>query len=201
MPFFDPFREIEISGTRLPHWQQDSVPVFVTWRLADSVPAAKLDEWNYERECWLKAHGDTDSAQVREEYRRRFMRSMHDWLDRGHGQCLLRVPESRKVLVEALHFFDQERYELQAYVVMPNHVHVLFRPATGQRIGDIVRSWKRHSSRETNRRLGRTGTPLWQFDYFDRLVRDSDHERRVIRYIEGNPVGLAEEEFDLWVKA
>jgi REP element-mobilizing transposase RayT len=91
-------------------------------------------------------------------------------------------------------FEGQEKrlYELGSWVVMPNHVHVLLCPIVD--IPRVVSGIKVASAKAANRLLGRTG-PFWSRDYFDRWVRDSIEEQRVIRYIENNPVtaGLCSE--------
>ena len=74
---------------------------------------------------------------------------------------------------------------------MPNHVHALIEVWLVP-LGKILQSWKSHTSKEANRILGRKGT-FWAEDYFDRYIRDEEHLRRAVRYIENNPVraGLA----------
>ena len=67
--------------------------------------------------------------------------------------------------------FDGERYALHAWVVMPNHVHVLCGPAEGWSLPDLVQAWKSYTAKRANTALGRHGT-LWQDDFFDRYVRD-----------------------------
>src|SRR5699024_3665113 len=100
---------------------------------------------------------------------------------------------------EALLFGDGERYRLLAWVIMPNHVHVLIEQKEGWPLAKIVQSWKRHTSREIHR-LGSPSctrhvpSPLWQRDYWDRYIRTEQHLLATIRYIESNPVvaGLAD---------
>ncbi|WP_373868006.1 transposase [Reyranella soli] len=72
---------------------------------------------------------------------------------------------------------------------MPNHVHVVVEPGDGNRLGDIVHSWKSYSANRANTILGRTG-PFWHKDFFDRFVRDEGHLARTIDYVENNPVKL-----------
>jgi REP element-mobilizing transposase RayT len=81
-----------------------------------------------------------------------------------------------------------------AWLVVPNHVHLVLRPAPECVPGAAVRNIKGRSARAANLVLGVTGKPFWAKDYFDRRIRDSDHEARVTRYIEKNPVkaGLCE---------
>ncbi len=91
-------------------------------------------------------------------------------------------------LVEgALLFFDGQRYRLHAWVVMPNHVHVLFTPLDAWTLSSIVGSWKSFTAKEAGRLLKRRGR-FWQEDYFDRFMRNGRHFARAKDYIESNPV-------------
>lgn len=120
-------------------------------------------------------------------------RLLEAFLDTGCGECHLRDPRVATLVEGALLFFDGARYALHAWVVMPNHVHVLFTPANGWSLSDVVGSWKSFTSKEANKFLGRAGR-FWQPDYFDRYVRNEQHFLRVVEYIEFNPVkaGLCE---------
>ena len=71
---------------------------------------------------------------------------------------------------------------------MPNHVHATLRPLGDQDLASTVRGIKGSSARDANRLLNRSGSPFWARDYFDRRIRDREHEGRVTRYIENNPV-------------
>ncbi len=88
---------------------------------------------------------------------------------------------------ENLLYFDGDRYRLHAWVVMPNHVHVLITPSPRASMARIVHGWKTYTARRANQALGRAGR-FWQPDYFDRYVRDARHFLAVVRYIEANPV-------------
>ncbi|MCB1230607.1 MAG: transposase [Verrucomicrobiae bacterium] len=187
LTFFNPWGEIDRRLNRLPHWEQPGAVYFVTWRLADSLPREVLDRFFEDREGWLRNHPEPRSEEVEAAYDRLFAGTIDEWLDAGHGECLLRVPENAGLVVESLQFFEGERSVMFSFVVMPNHVHVLFALNPSCTLGSLVQSWKRHSAREINRRLGRTGS-LWQKDYFDRLVRDRDHFVRCVRYLRRNAV-------------
>jgi REP element-mobilizing transposase RayT len=78
-------------------------------------------------------------------------------------------------------------YRLQAWTIMPNHVHVLISSMTGFPVGTVVSSWKRFSARQANARLGRTGA-FWQDDYWDRFIRNDEHFAATVSYIDANPV-------------
>ncbi len=90
--------------------------------------------------------------------------------------------------------FSEKRlnlYELRAWVVMPNHVHILICPRVELR--QITRTVKTFTARETNSILQRTGQPFWQDESYDHWVRSRDEMEATVRYIESNPVaaGLA----------
>jgi REP element-mobilizing transposase RayT len=77
------------------------------------------------------------------------------------------------------------RYELRAWCIMPNHVHVLFKVGATS-MSEIVGAWKKHTGRLANKLLSKQGA-FWAEDYFDTYMRDEDHERKTIHYIENNP--------------
>ena len=96
-------------------------------------------------------------------------------------------------------FFDGQHYEMLSYVVMPNHVHGLFVLHPDWFLEKVLFTWKRRTAGVINETLGVEGQ-FWQHDYFDRLIRDGDHLRNVIRYIRRNPrkAHLKDGEFTLW---
>ena len=108
------------------------------------------------------------------------------------GTCLLGIGAFAKTLVEALHYFNRQKYLLRAWVVMPNHVHILIHREAD--LGEIVTSWKTSVSRFASTREAELlfgaplPNPLWQREYFDRLIRDEEHFIKVKNYIHQNPV-------------
>jgi len=93
-----------------------------------------------------------------------------------------------QVVADALIYGQEELrlYELLAWVVMPNHVHILIQSAVP--LARITRCIKGFSAKRANEILGRTGQPFWQFESYDHWVRDRYELEKVIGYIEGNPV-------------
>jgi type I restriction enzyme R subunit len=195
-PFVNPFAEIQVTSNSLPHWQQGEAWIFVTWRLADSLPTDKLRAWQEEKDAWRAKHPEPWDLATAREYHERFTQRIEDWLDAGHGACILRNPAVRRIVTDALAFFDGKRYELGDWVVMPNHVHVLFRPFGEHRLPDILHSWKSFSAKAINKVLGHTGS-VWQEDDWDRLIRNERHLDAVNRYISENPTkaGLSQREW------
>ncbi|MEN3941105.1 transposase [Prosthecobacter sp. SYSU 5D2] len=137
-----------------------------------------------------------------QEFQQIQMRKLEMILDEGQGECLFAVPENRQVLADNLHYFERVRSELLAYVIMPNHAHILCRPLANYSLESLSRAWKRHSSDQLNRRLGRSGS-LWQAESFDRIIRDADHYGRAVKYIAKNPskARLKSQEATLWFNA
>ena len=201
MKFLNPYAEIKMHENHLPHWQQGDALEFVTWRLVDSIPQAKLSEWMELRDTWMKHHPKPWDETAEQEYHKRFSRKLDEWLDEGYGACVLKDPENAAIVANALRHFDGDRYELDSFVVMPNHVHVLFRPAPDRPLEKVVQSWKGFIAREINRRLGAKGT-LWQEDYWDRLIRNERHLFKCREYIRKNPekAKLRENEYALFEK-
>jgi carbamoylphosphate synthase large subunit/REP element-mobilizing transposase RayT len=193
-------RHSEIGTTRrnLPHWQQKNATYFVTFRLADAVPQNILRQWKEELETWRNFHPEPWDVGTKYEYQKRFQDDREHWLDRGHGECILKKSDLAEIVADALRHFDHDRYVLDAFVVMPNHVHVLVRLAEGQPLADVLHSWKSFSAKAINRQLGRSGR-IWQEESYDRIVRDWNELVRYRDYIARNPENakLREGEFVL----
>jgi REP element-mobilizing transposase RayT len=154
----------------LPHRDEPGLTQFVTFRLADSFPESLCAEWEHV----LKIENDQQRRVELEAY-----------LDRGRGECHLRRQEIAQLVEEAVRFFHGERYDLRAWVVMPNHVHALFK-VEATPMAEILQSWKKHTAQKANRLLGRRGA-FWQADYWDTFMRNNEHELETRNYIENNP--------------
>jgi REP element-mobilizing transposase RayT len=157
---------------RLPHYHSVGQPIFLTWRLHGSLPANRS----------FPAGTTSGRAFV----------IMDRLLDNAcAGPLFLRIPEIASMVVDSIHYRDLRHYQLHAYVVMPNHVHLLITPLA--EVSKVMQSLKRFTAREGNRILGLTGRPFWQDESYDRLVRDETEFQRIADYIEMNPVksGLA----------
>lgn len=184
---YNPFEDVHITRNNLPHWQQAGVSYFLTYRLADAIPATLLRRWNKARAIWLSFHPEPWTRDVEDEYHRRFSSQMERWLDAGHGSCVLRQPEVRHEVEASLRYFAGERYHLFSFVIMPNHVHLLFTLHADWALSKVIASWKRRSAGEMNKVMGTEGQQ-WQHEYWDRIIRDRDHLEKVVRYIRRNPV-------------
>jgi REP element-mobilizing transposase RayT len=187
----------------LPHWELDGGVYFITFRLADSLPsevAARLDE---ERKAlaasMVDARGNL-TAVDRCELARLHAARLDRALDRGHGSCCLRNSEAADVVKQTLELQNGIQYDLCAWCVMPNHVHVVVELFSGTTLARTLHAWKSYTANAINRRLGRTGR-LWQREYFDRLIRDREELLGTVQYVVDNPekAGLVDWPW-VWVK-
>jgi len=177
----------------LPHCDFPGLVQFVTFRLADSMPASRRGEWEH-----LLAIEDLRERRTK----------LEEYLDRGVGECWLRDQRIAKLCEDALLFFHNERYELLAWCAMPNHFHVLVH-VWQTPLGKLVQGWKRHiatqaeaylaerrsptrrvSAEDTNAPARRAAlqTLRWEREYWDTFMRDEEQEKTAIRYVESNPV-------------
>ena len=158
---------------RLPHFHPDDAHLFVTWRLHGSMPVAPPA-------VIYATPGHAFAAQDRA-------------LGRSHGQLWLSDTRVARKVVETIRTGESQKrfYELQAWVVMPNHVHVLILPHVA--LPQITHWIKGRTAREANLLLGRTGEPFWQDESYDHWVRSEREFHRIVAYVEENPVsaGLA----------
>lgn len=207
---FDPNGEITSYQRRLPHWRQEAATYFVTFRLADSLPAealAKLEvlkrEWAEDlksREC-IESWTTAKAKAAWEERSRHAIATIEHWLDQGIGDCLLRDERTREVLMDSLLHDDRLEAELAAVVIIPNHVHLIVRPLGENLLETYLQRRKRHTAREINRLQERRGR-VWQEESFDRIVRDTEHLWRCLQYIGRNPgkAGVTHQDCTLWVR-
>jgi putative transposase len=191
--FLNPDAQIEKKcDGDLPHWSQGEVMQFVTFRLGDALPKEKVIHWRIQSEAFRMTWPPPWTPEVEAEYHRQFTMKLERWLDQGSGACWFRDSSNRKVLQEIIMHFQGDRVEHHAWVIMPNHVHLLFKPVAP--IEKLVQAWKSVSAK----RMGKGS--IWQPNYRDTLIRDGEHFANAVRYIRNNPikVKLRDEEFTLW---
>jgi REP element-mobilizing transposase RayT len=179
------------SRNVLPHLKREGGSYFVTFRLAGTLPREILLRLKAEREAIIRhalAAKRPLTWHEQEELFRWYSSRVDAYLDTGHGDCWLRRPSVAGVVARALPFFAGKRYELRAWVVMPNHVHAVLRPLPGFTLSRILKGWKGYTGREANKFLGRTGKSFWQTESFDHLVRNDEDLHRCCHYTTMNPV-------------
>ena len=162
---------------RLPHFSETGKPLFLTWRLQDSLPPNRVFP-----------AASLNSGQA--------FAAMDRLLDEARsGAFHLHQPAIANMMVEAIYYNANilGHYLLHAFVVMPNHVHLLATPALA--LPKLTKSLKGITARRANAMLSLTGRPFWQEESYDHLVRHDREFESIRTYIERNPVraGLVRE--------
>jgi REP element-mobilizing transposase RayT len=156
---------------RLPHAYEIDRSVFLTWRLHDSLPPHRVFP-----ETALNSG--------------RAFAAMDRLLDETRaGSFCLRLPAIADMVVEAIQYNARVlgHYRLRAFVVMPNHVHLLCTPAVA--LPRLTKSLKSITAKRANAMLALTGSPFWQEESYDHLVRHEREFEKIRNYTEQNPVG------------
>ena len=152
------------SGENLPHWQCNDAIYHISFRLADSVPQSVRERWLREREFLIadaKQHGKELSEETERKAQYLYSEQIEKYLDLGHGKCYLSKAEIAKLVANSLTHFDNVRYRLHAWCIMPNHVHVIVEAMPDNDLSKIIHSWKSYTAHKANEILGLTGA-FWQ---------------------------------------
>ncbi len=180
----------------IPHFDIEGAYQSITYRLADSLPSKVLKAFSTELDKIKQISGEmgsspiTNSKQLESQRRQK----IEKYLDAGHGSCILKETQIANIIIDNWHFFDKQRYELLAYVVMPNHIHVLIKTYPEWTLQKVVHGWKSYTAKEIKKVMFKMGEPpippehIWQADYWDRFIRNDQHFFSTIDYIHNNPV-------------
>jgi REP element-mobilizing transposase RayT len=192
-------------GAYLPHWTREGETYAICFRLADALPQSVADGWNFERRNIVETANALQRPLSEQELQRLahiFSTKVESYLDAGHGACHLRNPRCAETVLSALDHFDGSRYELAAWCIMPNHVHVAVSPLAKVPLASILHTWKSFTARRCKDVLGLShdGSPFWQPEYYDHLVRDVIDFDHQVRYILNNPIKARLENWP-WVGA
>jgi REP element-mobilizing transposase RayT len=198
---FDPYDCVPTTRRRLPHWRQTDVTYFVTFRLADSLPQTLLHQWREERAIWMRLHPPPWHADEEREYEERFIGRIQEWLDSGMGACHMRRSDVRSQVELCLLQFDGKRYDIDAFVLMPNHVHAVIKPALCYDLSTLLQGIKGVSANRCNKLLGHKST-FWMDESYDHIVRGVKELAAFRNYIAGNPAkaGLEPSEYSLQLR-
>ena len=179
----------------IPHWDYSESKQHITFRLSDSLSTNQLLE--------LKKQADNNPPLKRSYY---LNRSIEEWVNRGMGTCILRIPEIAQAVVDSLYILNNKRYQLFHWVVMPNHVHVLLQLFPNTPMSIILNSWKHFTSERfdeillnfkntkrfntdyIDRIMNTFQGHYWMTDYWDVMIRNKRHFNLETNYIAQNPV-------------
>lgn len=160
----------------LPHWHPEGAAIFLTWRLHGSLPTSTQHPPDAKSagKAFVAMDRQLDSATTGPRWP----------LDERVAQCV----------VDALLYGEHQLglYQLRAWVLMANHVHLLIYPRA--ELPKITKAVKNFSARQANAILGLTGHPFWQDESYDHWVRSPGELQKIVRYIEHNPVAAGQAE-------
>ncbi len=171
----------EWHSGNLPHRNKIGLIQFITFRLADSLPQNVLKKIE---ESLKHLEENKKDSEKRKQYEK--------FLSLGYGCCAMKHTEMAQVVFEALKYHDGNKYNLLAWSIMPNHVHVLIK--TNDNLPKIIQSWKSFTgkwalknNKKYNLGIQKNASKFWMPEYWDRFIRDEDHFNNTIRYILKNP--------------
>jgi putative transposase len=182
---------------RLPHIQPEGATFFVTFRLAGSLPAEVIEMLREEQEqsdrLLAQIADKTERDRQTDLFSRRWFGKWDEFLDKAStGPKHLANEQIADMLFESIQYRDGKVYDLEAFCIMSNHAHVVFKPPENtngkfQSLSTIMHSLKRHTARKANLLLGQEGV-FWQHESYDHYVRDEAELGRIIQYVVNNPV-------------
>ncbi|MGK7370531.1 MAG: transposase [Candidatus Halalkalibacterium sp. M3_1C_030] len=193
----------------LPHWQPSDADYFVTFRLAGSLPKGVIKELRELRNQLLSSTEVTSVIPVENQkiqIHQKIFQKYEAQLDRGEiGPMWLSERSVADLVQEALHHRDETEYDLYAYCIMSNHVHLVFRLLKGDHfleensrfsdypVTNLMKSLKSYTAVHANRILKRSGQ-FWHRESYDRVIRNSKELENTINYTLNNPIkaGLVE---------
>jgi REP-associated tyrosine transposase len=177
---------------RLPHWLPEGRALFITWRLWGSLPSAveakALGRLERRMSALRTARGQECPRHPEPFAGRRFWAADRELDTARFGPRWLSDAAVARIVMDCLRRGENDlgHYRLHAFVIMPNHVHILIEP--GVHVPKALKAIKGTTARAANRILGRTGRRFWQEESFDHWVRNESEFERICAYIEGNPV-------------
>lgn len=178
----------EYYKRRLPHIQVAGATYFITFRLTNSLPLEALHKLTEERQRINRL-----PERQKESAHCAWFTKYDEYLDQAlHGNLFLKTEQVAHMVAESILFRDGEVYDLISYCIMLNHVHLVCTPleklaGTYYGLTEILHSLKRHTAREANKILQRSGT-FWQDESYDHIIRDDAELERIVKYILYDPV-------------
>lgn len=191
---------MEYYKRKLPHWQIQGAEYFVTFRLAGSLPIHVVKDLQLLRRKHQKTI--TEKSENKKELLKKFesklFKKYEDLLDNcSSGPQWLESPKIAEIVKESIHYWDGHKYDLYAYCIMNNHVHMVFKHIENHQlksssesippITKILKNLKSYTALQANRILKREGA-FWNEESYDHLIRNTAELKKIIRYTLYNPV-------------
>lgn len=196
-------------GNKLPHWHPPGSTFFVTARLYGSIPKPVIEQLkaayqlalheirhekiqlrNAENLLLSELVQAIERIRRKKEYEagKRYFKSFDDFLDSNlNAPHWLKQPEIAQLNAENFHFYAEKYFDLWAFTIMSNHIHMLLTMRPGRvLLWKALQDLKKYSGLQSNRLLGRQGT-FWEEESYDHWLRPGEFDR-ILWYILNNPV-------------
>jgi len=186
-------KNLSIYYNNLPHWQVPHGIYFITFRLHGSLPKMIVQQLIDEKELVLNQLKKENKSEneIKNELKKMhhlYYGKFDALLDNStFGPHYLRKNDFAKIVADAIFFFDKKRYEVINFCIMSNHVHLILYKLEVE-LFDALGSIKKFSARKINHELGKTGHRFWQFESYDRIIRNEWELKYYIQYNLMNPV-------------
>ncbi len=169
----------------LPHWLPPGSTLFLTFRLAGTLPAEVLARYQTE---WAQQDLALPSEESSYARQRRYFGRFDTLLAGEPDPTWLGQAAVAKLVRDSLHYYAGTAHLLNCYCIMPNHVHVLLTlPDNAPPLSRTLQSIKSFTATRANKLLNRTGA-FWHRETYDHVCRDSHEIQRITNYILLNPV-------------
>jgi putative transposase len=172
----------------LPHQVPKGFPIFLTWNLKGAFSLHGVERIRNERERLRKEPSRGETLSERKVRHDKLIFALSDrFLDNAeHGPLDLKDAANAKIVEDEILSGANVRYELLAWCILANHVHVLLLPNLDLEI--VTQKIKGRTAFEINGRQSQRGRVFWQSESYDHWARNEEEVYRIIAYIENNPV-------------
>ncbi|MGI6223589.1 MAG: transposase [Prevotella sp.] len=193
--FFNPREKIEKEEKRkLQHWVQEGKLYFVTFRLADSIPKEAIKQIVETLNLFEREINYNEKILLHKE--------MEKYLNKGYGECLLKEKKYREIVEQSIEYYNNRKYRIDSFVIMPNHIHIILQMIEGNELIDIIKNLKHFITHQINSVRGKKDK-IFQKGFYDRIIRDPYELNALRLYIKENPKKLREDMYSYyedWIK-
>ena len=171
----------------LPHRLPPGETLFITFRLAGTLPRAVVEKLQAE---WAEIDKQRGEADDKYTGQKRYFGRYDKLLDgAASGPTWLRQSAVAEMVASAINYYDTKgAYQLVCYCLMPNHVHmVVTLSESAPPLTRTLQYLKGYTAQKANALLGISGK-FWHRESYDHIVRDAGEMGRVISYVLENPV-------------
>jgi len=190
-------QEFVINNRRhLPHKQLTDCTLFITWRIAFTLPDNILRELAEKRNQHfkdIKTISPEEENIYRNEFALRHFAHFDNWIDKFEGcKYNLCIEPLTSIITDTLKYNDNRKYTISCYCIMPNHVHLIIKPLYKNdkeyyALDEIMHAIKNYSAHKINKAVENKGH-FWQNESYDRIIRDYIEYLKTVEYVVSNPV-------------